>query len=157
MGPGISKRLLGATLEVGTNRKTSKPHSTPSRFASCLETFLVPNPMFLHLLSIFVCVYFWHCFGAAYLGVMSASCSASFYALLCRCCKTSTMQHFQEKCLPFEMLGLRFCVMFANLLICLLLSRSHFCCFVQISFYRHCLVLSLRVQIPVLQLRQVPW
>ena len=115
--------------------KTPKDQRSQSILGGYFGPFWFPNPIFVH----FVCSNFYACFwhrsweasGSNFndFGVISGCLLGSFRPCCCRCCKTQKMQPFHMKSLVWEVLGLRFCIIFANFLnvFFMLLSRRPFC------------------------------
>ena len=115
--------------------KTPKRQRCQSILGGYFGAFWVPNLIFVHFVCANFYAYFWHRFWEASgpnfedLGVISGCLLGSFWTLFRRCCETQKMQPFQAKCLIWEVLGLRFCMIFANFsnVFFLLLPRWPFC------------------------------
>ena len=102
-------------------KKAPKDQRSQSILGGYFGPVWIPNLIFVHFVCANFNVYFWHRFWEASghnfknFGVISGCLLESFWTLFRRCCKTQKMQPFQAKCLIWEVLGLTFCMIFANL------------------------------------------
>ena len=130
-GSGGSPEVAPKTVpKKAPKRQRCQPNS-----GNYFGPFWVPSPIFVHFVCASFYAYFWHRFWEASgpnfadLGVISECLSGSFWTRFCRCCKAQKMQSFEAKYLFGDVLGLRFWIIFANLLhvLFMLLSRRPFC------------------------------
>ena len=125
--PEAARKTYRKMLHFGT--------PTTSVLGPYFRGFWFPNLIFLAVICVNFYVYFWHCFWEASasffddLGLIAGCFLESFWTLFRRCCKPQEMQPFQAKCLVWEVLGLRFCIIFVDFLnvFFMSLSRRHFC------------------------------
>ena len=131
--------VSGGSPEAASKKELKLPSKSCSGgklFGPYFGTFLYPNWFFVHFVCANFYAYFWHRFWEASgpdfgdLGVISGCLLGSFWTLFRRCCETQKMQPFQAKCLIWEVLGLRFCIIFA------IFSNVFFDCFLDGLFVR---------------------